>query len=732
MRLEFNYIKLKNFFSFGSKWQKVEFEKGINLILGIDVGRDRSNGSGKSSFLESIPFALFGKVNREVTKEQIVNWKNRKNCEVEINFTKGDDEYTVLRTLKPDKLIISKNGVDLPMESRKLDFQKMFENEILGIDYKTFMSLIYTNINSTVPILTMKKPEKRKFLERVFGLEFIQEINNKANEKIRNIERKLHDLSVHHSFNERKKENAQKEVIELTKKLKNFKNFLPQLNELKEEEKLLSEQIKDVEKDYCEKKKEYGILEGDIEYLNFIVSKIGTKKDLVKSKIKLLGQQIKEIGNVDKDLSQLNSLQKEMEKYVALNTIEENLENKTSEVKKLEEKRESIIEHIRNIEMKMSSINSLIIRDKKTLEEMQQSKICPTCGQEIKNIEAIKEIQDKIRLNNIEIKKKQENRNIFGFKLKDVEKKIEIKREAIKRWNKDKEQIIRLQGEINSLLHFQNQKLRKEKLLRTTRKYKNALNKLQKKMNEFLKETEKIGTKLALISEDIEKVEKLMNKYDFVIKEIENIEEKISLEESYKKELLDMLEKYKREVSECEKENKKVKKEKEKLEHLYDYLNYIKLICKDENLKQYVISANMPYLNQQTNHYLSDVGTGFYVTLNKWLDLEIKGPGIRNATYGNLSGGESRGIDLSLQMAFLDFARVKAGVFPDILELDELLDSSIDGYGLRKIMRIVRMKQIEDDLKIFLVSHRKEVNDVNVDRVYLIEKINGYSSISLQ
>jgi DNA repair exonuclease SbcCD ATPase subunit len=111
------------------------------------------------------------------------------------------------------------------------------------------------------------------------------------------------------------------------------------------------------------------------------------------------------------------------------------------------------------------------------------------------------------------------------------------------------------------------------------------------------------------------------------------------------------------------------------------------------------------------------------------LDLEIKGPGISGASYGNLSGGEARGIDLSLQLALLDFARAKAGVFPDVLELDELLDSSIDSYGLKKIMQIVRMKQEQDNLKIFLVSHRKEVNDISVDRTILVEKVNGYSSI---
>ena len=729
MRIEFDYIRFRNFFSFGSRWQEVEFKKGVNLILGLDVERDRSNGSGKSSFLETIPFALFGKVNRNVTKDQIVNWKSRKNCEVEIGFTKGDDTYSVYRGLKPDKLIISKNGNDLPMDARKLDFQKSFEDDILGMDHKTFMSLIYTNINSTVPILTMSKPHKRQFLERVFGLEFIQDINSKSNEKLRNIEKKLSELSVQKVYNNKSKKEAQAQVAELTKKLKMLKTSLPLLNELKEQEKELADFIQDAEKEYREKNSECGRLEGDMEYQNFMASKIGVKIESLKSKVRTLGQQIEEIGSVERDLSQLEVLQKQLDGYVKLDVINENIETKQAEHEALVEKREKAVNRIREIEMNINSINSLVNQDLASAKSIEKGNVCPTCGQKIKGAQTLQKIYVNIEENEAKMKELAEMTFVLRTKLAEVEKKDDIKRQAIIRWRKDKDEVMKLQSEINSLLHFQAQKYRKEKLIRNTKKYRSAQKKLEIAMRKVIETAEVLGRKASTLSEDATKAKNIIDKYNNIVLEIERLEEKLNLEKTHKDELESMLNKAKGKIAEARVSNQDIENEEKKLLHLTDYMQYIRLVCKDENLKQYVISANMPYLNQQTNHYLSDVGTGFYITLDKWLDLDIKGPGIRGASYGNLSGGEARGIDLSLQMAFLDFARVKAGVFPDILELDELLDSSIDVYGLEKVMQIVRMKQREDNLKIFLVSHRKEVNDVSVDRTYMIEKVNGYSNI---
>ena len=92
MRLEFDSVKFKNFLSFGSKWEELIFQHGINIILG-------PNGSGKSSCMETIPFALFGKTHKDIKKADLINWKNRKQLEVQLSFSKGDDHYKVIRAI---------------------------------------------------------------------------------------------------------------------------------------------------------------------------------------------------------------------------------------------------------------------------------------------------------------------------------------------------------------------------------------------------------------------------------------------------------------------------------------------------------------------------------------------------------------------------------------------------------------------------------------------------------
>lgn len=115
----------------------------------------------------------------------------------------------------------------------------------------------------------------------------------------------------------------------------------------------------------------------------------------------------------------------------------------------------------------------------------------------------------------------------------------------------------------------------------------------------------------------------------------------------------------------------------------------------------------------------------------KRLDVDIKGPGIRNATYESLSGGERRGIDIALQLSLLDIARNQAGLFPDMLVFDELLDSSIDGTGMDQIMKIIKIKQKEFGGKIFIISHRSEIDAELIDNEYKILKEGGYSKVMI-
>jgi ABC-type iron transport system FetAB ATPase subunit len=86
-------------------------------------------------------------------------------------------------------------------------------------------------------------------------------------------------------------------------------------------------------------------------------------------------------------------------------------------------------------------------------------------------------------------------------------------------------------------------------------------------------------------------------------------------------------------------------------------------------------------------------------------------------------------MDLAILFSLLDISRLQFGVFPDILMLDELLDSSIDKNGIDEIMKIVWLRQMEDNSKIFLVTHRSDWSELTGMRKYKVEKEGGFSSI---
>jgi len=729
VRLEIDSIRFRNFLSFGSRWQEVDFLYGLNLILGLDHAKDRSNASGKSSFLETIPFALFGKVNRDIKLEQIVNWRNRKNCEVAITFHKGKDEYIIYRALKPDAFTVSKNGTDVPIDARKDIFQKQLEEEVLGIDFNTFMSLVYTNINTTSPVLTMKKPEKRKFLERIFNLQLFNKINEKCNEKLRSIDKKLSDHLMKSQFNEQTINESNRTIANIQSKIRTLVSSASELEDAQDKYEKLKER-------YAEDRKEYERLQKQIikagenhAVLMNIVLSINSKVENVEFKIKTLEKQV-DMDRVRGALAEIKQIESERAKYGDPKKLEKGIEEAEKERDEIVTEGDQHLIREMNYEKEISSLETLIEQDVGHLRVMEEEDECPLCGEKITE-EKITDLKRKMEINKAKLVRAKEGRKEAVAQKGMVRKEVNIRNDSIHKMKDTLMTIMRLDGDIKEKKAvLKSLDIKKNKGI--VERYKNALKKLDDISTKYNTKCTKAGKELADVEHSIKDYKLAIEKLENLERLIDNLENKVVSEKETRASFEEIIESERAKIVSLSGENEIHQKETEKLQLLSDYINFIKECCKDENIKQFVISANMPYLNRRTNHHLSETGHGFYAIIDKWLEAEIKGPGITNASYGSLSGGEGRSIDLSLQMALLDFARLKAGIFPDILVTDELLDSSIDSYGIEKLMRIVKWKQQEDSLKIFLISHRKEVADIDVDRTYLVEKISGFSTITLQ
>ena len=81
--------------------------------------------------LDALTFALFGKSFRGINIPQLPNSINEKDCEVEIVFAVGNEEYRVFRSLKPKKFEIYKNGEMLDQDAKAKDYQKILEEQII-------------------------------------------------------------------------------------------------------------------------------------------------------------------------------------------------------------------------------------------------------------------------------------------------------------------------------------------------------------------------------------------------------------------------------------------------------------------------------------------------------------------------------------------------------------------------------------------------------------------------
>ena len=725
MKLNIDNIKWRNFFSYGNAWQELDLLSGINLILGYDVEKDKSNATGKSSMLETVPFGLFGQVNRSVKKDQIINWRNRKQCEVAISFQKNDIQYQILRGLKPDYLKVIENGIVLPEPSDKRDFQKQIENEILNMDLKTFMNLIYKNLNNSQPILSMKKAEKRKFMEIIFGLGFFTDLSTLCNEKLRAIEKKLHETRTEKEYNTRTISNAHNQIKNLTIKLQNFTNSIPLLTKSQKTYDSVARKSKGIHDKYESLQQE------QIEYINTQKLLETHKNQCIislnkcKTLATLSNEQVKDAKKIKKDLEKYRELLAFLKKSPTIDKIDE-------EIKDFEEQiiiKDGLIKTYRD---EMDMITKGLAKAEADLEN-EEIKIklfengnCPTCGAKIETHKLEMSNFDK-RQFKTKIKRDQKLLQKYDSYIKGCNNEKEKINTEIKDLRKNRNNVTDIIGEFNKLGNPEEKLADVAKLKKRIKRYVSAAVKLGKTRDKQQEMISSLQKKIDQIINESAKLKEVIDKLTELETKIIQYEEKIKEEEKTRKEFESLIEENQKIINTLKIKSEENDKKIIKIQSMGDYISCIKTQCKDENAKQYAISNVIPYLNKQTNHYLSEVGTDFYLLLDKWLDVEFKGPGISNCSYGNLSGGESRSVDLSLQFAFLDIARIQAGIFPDILILDELLDSSIDGPSLERVMEIIKLKQLEDNLKIFLISHRKEVDEIEVDRKYKIIKSNGFS-----
>ena len=203
----FKKIKWKNFLSTGNQFTEIDFQEfDTNLIIG-------TNGAGKSTVLDALTFVLFNKPFRKVNKPQLANSVNERDCLVEIEFSVNNRNYIVRRGIKPAIFDIVVNGVELHKEADDRAMQRILEESILKVNYKSFTQIVILGSSTFVPFMQLTTANRREVIEDLLDIRIFSAMNNIVKDKIREKKEQIKSLEFKKQTL-KEKEKMQKDFIE--------------------------------------------------------------------------------------------------------------------------------------------------------------------------------------------------------------------------------------------------------------------------------------------------------------------------------------------------------------------------------------------------------------------------------------------------------------------------------------------------------------------------------------
>jgi DNA repair exonuclease SbcCD ATPase subunit len=173
----FKKLSWKNFLSTGNQPNTVLLNKSTTTLI---IGK---NGEGKSTILDALCFALFGKPFRNINKSQMINSINGKNSLVEIEFSIGQKEYKIVRGIKPNVFEIWLDGEMVNQDAASKDYQKILEQQILRLNYKTFTQVVILGSASFVPFMQLTNAQRREVIEDILDIKIFSTMNQLLKEK---------------------------------------------------------------------------------------------------------------------------------------------------------------------------------------------------------------------------------------------------------------------------------------------------------------------------------------------------------------------------------------------------------------------------------------------------------------------------------------------------------------------------------------------------------------------
>lgn len=378
----FKKIRYKNFLSTGNVENEIDFTGArTTLVIG-------ANGCGKSTGIDALTYALYGKAFRNINKNQMINSINQKNCLVEVEFSIGKKEYKVTRGMRPHVFTIECDGVVVNQDAALRDYQKVLEQQILRLNYKTFTQVVILGSSSYIPFMQLPLASRREIIEDLLDIRIFSNMNQILKEKIQTTKEAISSIETKISTH-REKTEAQKKIIDTMTSSKNdiIESIRSQITfnetEIDQISTAVTKLLEDIQKlqEQTSKKSE---LETNIELLKSKKTKYYSKKETCSHNISFFSENTscpscsQEISDdyKSKIIAELQLHEKDQEsKIVELESV----------LKKLKTKLDLVIEithKITSLQLEVSTNNNTIsiLRKQNTKLEDQLKEISADQG----------------------------------------------------------------------------------------------------------------------------------------------------------------------------------------------------------------------------------------------------------------------------------------------------------------------------------------------------------------
>lgn len=243
--------------------------------------------------------------------------------------------------------------------------------------------------------------------------------------------------------------------------------------------------------------------------------------------------------------------------------------------------------------------------------------------------------------------------------------------------------------------------------------------KLSAKYSHHVDNRKKLTEKLRQLNSDYESSQRELRKFELQVNSIEN--------------KLENLKKSQNPYVGLMKENDaKISEVNNRLTEIVDRYKYVKFsenIVNQDNLKKFIIKDLVVLLNNRIKYYLHKLGANYDIVFDEEMDYEFMTQSKTGAEFHNFSSGEQARISISTCFAFRDFLSRRSNISSNILILDEFIDSNVDSLAIENTIEILKDFIKHEKQNIYLVSHRKEIDNNVFDNIIQVEKKDNISHI---